>query len=305
MLQHGEKQFQAGRVLSYDELRREALPRWNQLKKVDRDAYIKAIKENPLLRDEIITKISNIHSHDAKIAEKMRATKIAKDQAIKQFLIQKFKVNDGKWNRWKLTSPKPFPFNTLDWKSEAFILADVNIYLKTKDDIYPVELALSKFSLSRGLLETLHFHIDMDLNEDLEKGLLNKVKDTSEDTHQISISEPRKGVLLRISQAEAKKRVQSFLMGTSIAFTLQELMLKYDVEEAIEQSFQKAFDMDVKVESIQQLLMAMKRRVGDERYGEKEGLHAILVKNPLNYLSSFGCMHHFELDTPLFCSLAR
>lgn len=184
-------------------------------------------------------------------------------------------------------------------------MADVNIYLKTKDDIYPVELALGKFSLSSGLLETLHFHIDMDLNEDLEKGLLNKVKDTSEDTHQISISEPRKGVLQRISQAEAKKRVQSFLMGTTIAFTLQELMLKYDVEAAIEQSFQKAFDMDVKVESIQQLLMAMKRRVGDERYGEKEGLHAILVNNPLNHLSSIGCMHHFEQDTPLFCSLAR
>lgn len=92
MLEYGKGEFDRGRILSYDDLRSESLPRWNHLSKVLRDQY----KQNALLRkDEIIKGIDSIHIHDAKVAQKKREQNNAKNQRVKDHLNYKMKA-DGK-----------------------------------------------------------------------------------------------------------------------------------------------------------------------------------------------------------------
>lgn len=177
-------------------------------------------------------------------------------------------------------------------------MADVNIFLMTKDNIFPAELALSKFSIRDGFSNSIHYHIDMDTNNGLPRGSLGAVKMSSEDTHRIPLSpDPREGKVDYIKQPEATRKIQDFLGTTSVLFTLQERNIKHDAIDAIERTFLKVFNMIVTAAPLQVLLKAMKCTNGDE-YG-------LLINNPFDALSSIGCMHHYKVDAPLFCSLAR
>lgn len=189
-----------------------------------------------------------------------------------------------------------------DSKAEYFILVDVNIFLKTKKDVYPAEMALSKFSLNEGIIDTVHFHIDLDTRYELPQGLLNTAKMTSEDTHQIPLSpDPRKGTFSRIEQKHAKDRLADFLGTDSVLFTLQEMHIKHDVMEVVERTFMKVMELKVTVAPLQELFRALKN---DEKYYVID-VTKILLDNCYESYASIGCMHHFEVDAPKFCSLAR
>lgn len=99
MLEYGQTQFQRGRVLGYDELRKESLPRWNHIPKQTRDDYKeKAMKK----REEILKEINNIHMLDAKKAQKEREKADAKKSLLKEHLTKKTEFSEGKLKHFKL-----------------------------------------------------------------------------------------------------------------------------------------------------------------------------------------------------------
>lgn len=163
-------------------------------------------------------------------------------------------------------------------------------------------MALCKFTLNKGILDLLHMHIELDTSTDLPSGLLHTAKMTSEDTHQIPLPpDARQGHFKRITLKEAKKFVYDFLAGEIVVFALQEMMLKHDVLEVVERSFLKCFDMKVTAASLGEILKALKNQ---ERY-HFMNVDKMLIENPLENCASIGCMHHFEVDGPKYCSLAR
>lgn len=90
MLEYAEEQFEQGRVMPYDELRSESLPRWNHLTKSTREKY----KEKAFLKKDEITKaIDSIHLHDAKVAQKKREQNNEKNRLVKEYLHKKTRIS--------------------------------------------------------------------------------------------------------------------------------------------------------------------------------------------------------------------
>lgn len=90
MLEYSQDIFKSGQILSYDELRQQIIPRWNQLPRSKRDDYKqKAISKGKEIKD----KIQKIHDRDAKEASLKREIAIVKKQRINEYLQKKTENN--------------------------------------------------------------------------------------------------------------------------------------------------------------------------------------------------------------------
>lgn len=202
----------------------------------------------------------------------------------------------------KSRTEKSTNFSLTDWKFSTIILGSVNIYAAANKNIYPAELALLKFNVANGIIEKLNIHIS---SSGLPIGLLNEAVQLAEETHKIAPDEKlRLGEYKKIEMHEVKKRIKNFLGTQDVIFSFDYALNKYDDIEATAKVLKKIIGIkEVAVASMQHLLLALQKR-NEQPPADNLNLRAKLENNQWEDWS-FGCMHHFHVDAPKYCTLAR
>jgi signal recognition particle GTPase len=151
-----------------------------------------------------------------------------------------------------------------DWKQSTFILGSINIFAQTKTEIYPAELALSKFSLREGLQQNLNLHFE--LSEKFPTGEFLAAMMLATDTHQIGIQsvpneQTRQGKFNEISFAKAQQMLKEFLGHEKIIiFSFTETLNKYKDINCLEVVLEKMLNVNVSVSSTEVLLQSLQNR---------------------------------------------
>lgn len=147
-------------------------------------------------------------------------------------------------------------------------------------------------------MEDLNIHFS---GTGLPIGLMKEAIHLAEDTHKIAPDEQRFGEFENIELDEAKQRVKNFLGSHNVLFSLSDTLNKYDDIEATAEVMKQIIGIDVAVDSLQKLLITLQLRNGQH---STDNLLEKFKKNEYENWS-FGCMHHYRVDAPKYCTLAR
>lgn len=183
-------------------------------------------------------------------------------------------------------------FDKYDWDAQVFIFGHVNYQVKVKNDFYPIEVGLVKYSINEGLMDKLYIHIN---SSPLPIGNENLARVLSEDTHQLPVN-----TNFGKSFGEAKVELTKFLGGEKpFVFTLNE---KDDIA-AVQYTFEKIMATEVHVVPLDHLFMKFYKALykKDCVYDA----HDILLNKDSLEPYDIGCDFHKDLGASKFCSLAK
>lgn len=243
-------------------------------------------------------------SKEERISYKTRAEKVGFSQIdsrvediIKLFRgisNKKLQKNIVKINQSSLYLTTAFERN---WEEEVFVFAHVNYRVKIKDQYYPNEIGLLKFSLDQGILETLHFHLDPGT---LPIGYVSEANYRAEKTHQIPF-DSKMGIPIQ----SAKDQILSFMDikkdKQSYVFTLTE---EHDLPAAKNMFEMITQDGQVGVIALESLVSKYNLHCKHEKIDPVQLIDILINKNEWEK-DDIGCAFHSDLDIPRFCSLAK
>lgn len=185
-------------------------------------------------------------------------------------------------------------FEAKDWNETVFIFAHVNYLTKVKDNFYPAEVGLLKFSIDDGIIDTINFHLN---SGKLPIGYENAARQRAEDTHQLPIN-----TNFGISTSSAKQKIMDFLNTDDVnyIFTLNE----GDDIRAVKDMFEITDIDEVFVGPLENLMCKYFVYFQNKKLSAQEAQEILSVKNPWLH-DNLGCEYHSELDIPMHCSLAK
>jgi hypothetical protein len=265
---YGKKTFDE--KTTFEQVRALANASWNSLPKDQRDNY--RYDSEVIGHDTVDRKVDNI-------IEGFKAIQITQNEKRKESARKvKYFLEDT--------------FDLFDWNSHVFIFAHVNYQVKVKNDFYPIEVGLVKYSFDEGLMDTMYIHIN---SSPLPIGNEHLARVRSEDTHQLPVNKK-----FGESFNEAKIQMTKFLENEKpFIFTLNE---KDDIAAA-RYTFDKIMDTEVYVVPLENLLAKSYEALYKKDYAD-DPRDVLMNKNPWEYYD-IGCKYHKELAASKFCSLAK
>ena len=168
----------------------------------------------------------------------------------------------------------------------------VNYQVKVKNDFYPIEIGLVKYSFDEGLMDTMYVHIN---SSPLPIGNDYLARELSENTHQLPFN-----TNFGKSFDEAKIEITKFLDNEKpFIFTLNE---KDDIAAA-RYTFDKIIDTEVYVVPLENLLVKAYEALYKKDYAN-DPRDVLMNSNPWEFYD-IGCEYHKDLAASKFCSLAK
>lgn len=256
---------------TFEAIRSKCNANWNSLPRDKRESY--KTDSDIIGHDVIDQKLEKIYEQfvAVKMMENNKKADIARK--IKYFLEDSFYL--------------------MDWNSQVFMFAHVNYQLKDKDNFYPIEIGLVKFSLDEGLIEEMYLHVN---SGKLPIGNEHIARVRSEDTHQLPVN-----TNFGKSFDEAKKELVKFLDNEKpFIFTLNE---KDDIA-AVKYTFDKIIDQEVYVVPLENLLSKYYEALHGREFFAEKAQDILTNKNPWESYD-IGCSYHKNLAASKYCSLAK
>ncbi|CAG9800062.1 unnamed protein product [Chironomus riparius] len=213
-------------------------------------------------------------------------------------IIESFKAIQAKQNQKRTEAARKVKyfledtFDLFDWNSHVFLIGHVNYQVKDKNDFYPIEIGLVKYSFDEGLMDTMYIHIN---SSPLPIGNEKSARERSEDTHQLPFN-----TNFGVSFNEAKIQISKFLDNEKpFIFTLNE---KDDIAAA-RYTFDKIMDTEVYVVPLENLLLRSYEALYKKDYAN-DPFDVLMNQNPWEFYD-IGCEYHKDLAASKFCSLAK
>jgi len=256
---------------TFDAIRSKCNANWNSLPKDKRENY--KSDSDIIGHDVIDQKLDEIFEGFVAVQNKENKKKAEIARKIKYYLEDSFYL--------------------FDWNSQVFIFAHVNYQVKVKDNFYPIEIGLVKYSLDEGLIEEMHFHLN---SGQLPIGNELHARVRSEDTHQLPVN-----TSFGKSFEEAKMELNKFMDNEKpFIFTLNE---KDDIA-AVKYTFDKIIDEVVYMVPLENLLSKYYEALHEKEYYIENARDDLTNKNPWESYD-IGCKYHGELAASKYCSLAK
>ncbi|XP_070501943.1 protein maelstrom homolog isoform X2 [Chironomus tepperi] len=255
---------------TFEQIRCIANGNWNSLSKDNREKYKKDC--NLIGIDVIEQKLQEIDNKFKEVQALENEKRAEASRKVKYFLED--------------------TFDLFDWNSQVFIFAHVNYQVKVKNDFYPIELGMVKYSIDEGVMDSLHIHIN---SSPLPIGNENLARVMSEDTHQLPVN-----TNFGKSFNEANVELTKFLDNEKpYIFTLNEK----DGIAAVQYTLDKIIDTKAHVIPLENLLIRSYEALYKKNFND-DANDILINKNPWESYD-IGCEFHKELAASKYCSLAK
>ena len=94
------------------------------------------------------------------------------------------------------------------------------------------------------------------------------------------------------------------MANESVMFAFQDKNLNYNSIDSCTRTLMKAFNINPTIVRLEDLLEKLAQTMGKMEFGKMDKTK-LLLENEFANKTSLGCQFHYEVDTPLFCSLVR
>lgn len=191
-------------------------------------------------------------------------------------------------------------FDTRTLLKKVFYFLSSSYFCQTvKGDIYPAELAIVKFSLNDGIMDSLHIYINPGK---LPSGYFFEAQQLSDNTHKLKVPPNAKGTS---DYREICNKIQEFIKDEKILFTNHNEANETRLTSS--KICREAGAEEFKIYLLENLLAKFKRfiylyaGVAEVSWADNKLIARHMIdKDPEAYSLGLGCKVSFEIRSKLF-----
>jgi protein maelstrom len=266
---------------------------WDSLTEEEREYYKEKAKEQK-------TKI-----HGA--ATKYTTNGISFDEIDRQKMQQKKEIQEMEQEINSILQTAYINGNLVD--QEFYFISTTDFCQTLQGDIFPAELAMIKFSLREGVMDSLHMHIDPGK---LPLGFTADAQDKSDSTHKLKIPPFSEGIS---DFYEIYKQILNFVgsypSGTIPAIYTNHMEVKVVrltvakiLKEAERDKIFKIYPLEELFSPLKMFTMQIKG-IKKKMLADKMIVRDVLQRDLYAYCSGLGCEFHDTVDSSIHCNLSK